>query len=306
MSLYELFISFRYLRAKRKQMFVSVVTFFSVAGITLGVAALIIVLSVMNGFESELREKIINVNSHIVCMDYTAPLANYDKVMNKINEVEGVVATTPFIYGQAMIRSGQAISGVVVRGINTETFHKVVKIGKMRTGKIEFLELSKRNGGQFPVAKKNMQGVVVGKELAKSVGISLFDTLTMLSPVGINTPLGTMPTMKNFVVVGVFDSGFYDYDASLVYMSLAESQSFFAIKNAVTGIEIKVDDIYRAQDIANKIESKLGYPFHTRHWMEMNKNLFSALKMEKIVMFIILSLIILVAAFNIITSLIMV
>ena len=306
MSFFELFIAFRYLRAKRKQMFVSVVTFFSVAGIVLGVSALIIVLSVMNGFEQELREKVIGVNSHLICMNYGATMGDYGKTMEHIETVDGIAAATPFIYGQAMLKSEEAISGVVIRGIALDTSSKVVNIGKMKVGKMELLETSSRKNSYFPANKMAMIGIVVGRELAKNLHLSLFDTLTVISPTGVNTPLGTMPRMKNFVVVGIFDSGFYEYDASIGYISLAEAQSFFGMGNTVTGIEIKVNDVYKAQEIGKNIERKLGYPFYTRNWMEMNKNLFAALKIEKIVMFIILSLIVLVAAFNIITSLIMV
>ena len=294
---YELFIGLRYLRAKRKQTFISANTFISVAGIFLGVAALIIVLAVMNGFEIELRDKILGINSHIVLMEYTGGMGDYGQVMEELKSVDGVVASTPFIYGQAMLKNSGRVTGVVLRGMSTETSADVINLGKMQDGDIDYL--SGRGN------KTDLPGVVIGKELAQNLGLLLFDTVEILLPMGISTPLGIVPKIKKFSVVGIFDSGSYEYDSSLVFMSLENCKKFLGMKDTVTGIEIKVDDIYGAGRIAKAIQEKLGYPYWARSWMEMNKNLFSALKLEKRVMFIILSLIVLVAAFNIITTLIM-
>ena len=294
---YEFFIGLRYLRAKRKQTFISANTFISVAGIFLGVAALIIVLAVMNGFEIELRDKILGINSHIVLMEYTGGMENYERVMEELKSVDGVVASTPFIYGQAMLKNSGRVTGVVLRGMSIETYGNVINLGKMRDGNIDNLS----SGGN----KTDLPGVVIGKELAQNLGLLLFDTVEILVPMGISTPMGIVPKIKKFSVVGIFDSGSYEYDSSLVFMSLKNCKKFLGMKDTVTGIEIKVDDIYGAGRIAKAIQEKLGYPYWARSWMEMNKNLFSALKLEKRVMFIILSLIVIVAAFNIITTLIM-
>jgi len=294
---YEFFIGLRYLRAKRKQSFISVNTFISVAGIFLGVAALIIVLAVMNGFETELRDKILGINSHIILMEYGGGMKDHAGVMKKLEAVDGVVASTPFIYGQAMLKNEGRVTGVVLRGMSTETSANVINLGKMREGDIAYLS----GGGN----KTNLPGVVIGKELAKNLGLVLFNPVEILLPMGIPTPMGVVPKIKRFSVVGIFDSGSYEYDSTLVFLSLENCQTFLNMKDEVTGIEIKVDDIYGAGKIAKAIEEKLGYPYWARSWMEMNKNLFSALKLEKRVMFIILSLIVLVAAFNIITTLIM-
>jgi len=294
---YELFIGLRYLRAKRKQTFISANTFISVAGIFLGVAALIIVLAVMNGFEIELRDKILGINSHIVLMEYTGGMGNHERVMEELKSVDGVVASTPFIYGQAMLKNSGRVTGVVLRGMSIETYGNVINLGKMRDGNIDNLS----SGGN----KTDLPGVVIGKELAQNLGLLLFDTVEILVPMGISTPMGIVPKIKKFSVVGIFDSGSYEYDSSLVFMSLKNCKKFLGMKDTVTGIEIKVDDIYGAGRIAKAIQEKLGYPYWARSWMEMNKNLFSALKLEKRVMFIILSLIVIVAAFNIITTLIM-
>ena len=305
---YELFISKRYLSAKRKQVFVSVITFISIFGIFLGVAALIIVLAVMNGFEEDLRTKILGIKSHIeLTTDLTGPMKDYQSVREKIADVEGVVASTPFIYSQAMIRSSNGVMGVVIRALDTQSAFKVINLGKIKEGNIEYLNkipheisLNYKSNGVPP------DGIVIGKEMARNLGVFLYDTITIISPVSISTPMGMVPRMKKFVVVGIFESGFYEYDSTLAYLSLQSCQDFLQMGNTVTGIDIKVDDIYKADSIARKIQSKLGFPFWTQNWMQMNKNLFSALKLEKHVMFIILSLIVLVAAFNIISALIMI
>jgi lipoprotein-releasing system permease protein len=303
---YELFISLRYLKAKRKQIFVSVITLISILGIFLGVAALIIVLAVMNGFETDLRNKILGINSHIVLMEYTGAMRDYDKVMKEVHGVKGVVASTPFIYSQAMLKNRENVMGVVLRGIAADSAMDVINLGTMKDGKMAYL--SKENRGKLPVKGEDadLPGLIVGKELAKNLGVVLLEPVSIVSPMGVTTPFGVVPRVKKFLVVGIFDSGFYEYDATLAYMSLSDAQEFLNMGAMVTGVEIKVADIYKADAIAKDIERKLGYPYWARHWMEMNKNLFSALRLEKRVMFIILSLIVLVAAFNIISTLIMV
>lgn len=304
---YELYIGLRYLRAKRKQAFVSIITIISVGGIFLGVAALIIVLAVMNGFETELRTKILGINSHIVLMEYNGGMRNYKEVMRDIKGVEGVVASTPFIYSQAMLKKGQNVSGVVLRGLSIESAARVISLGKMEKGSIDYLSKKARDAVKLKADIAELPGIIIGKELSRSLGVSLFETMSVLSPMGVSTPMGMVPRMKKFLVVGIFDSGFYEYDSSLAFLSLKDCQKFLRMDDdLVTGIEIKVADIYKAGVIAREIERKLGYPYWARNWIQMNKNLFSALKLEKRVMFIILSLIVLVAAFNIITTLIMV
>jgi len=296
---YEFFIALRYLRAKRKQAFVSLITFISITGIFLGVAALIIVLAVMNGFEHDLRAKILGVNSHIVLMKQSGKMKDYRRVMREVEKVDGVIASTPFVYGQAMLKNQERVTGVVLRGVSTDSVLKVINFGNMMEGDIQSLSKTAQETNDLP-------GIVVGKELSKNLGLYLSDTVEVLSPMGIPTPMGLVPRIKKFVVVGIFDSGFYEYDSSLAFLSLDECQRFFNMKDDVTGIEIKVRDIYKAEEIAERVENTLGYPYWARNWMQMNKNLFAALRLEKRVMFIILSLIVVVAAFNIITALIMV
>ncbi|PKN70971.1 MAG: lipoprotein-releasing system transmembrane subunit LolC [Deltaproteobacteria bacterium HGW-Deltaproteobacteria-12] len=305
---YEFFISRRYLRAKRKQVFVSIITFISIFGIFLGVAALIIVLAVMNGFEIDLRTKILGIRSHIeLTTDIAGPMKDYEKVRERIAGTEGLVASTPYIYSQAMIRHSNGVSGVVIRGLDTQNAFKVINLGKIKEGNIE--HLNKLPANLLQRQKKEdalLAGIVIGKEMAKNLGIFLYDPITIISPVGVSSPLGMVPLMKRFIVVGIFESGFYEYDSSLAFLSLKSCQDFLQMGDTVTGIDIKVDDIYKADKIARNIQSKLGFPFWANNWMQMNKNLFAALKLEKRVMFIILSLIVLVAAFNIISALIMI
>lgn len=305
---YEFFISRRYLRAKRKQMFVSVISFISVFGIFLGVAALIIVLAVMNGFEEDLRTKILGIKSHIeLTTDMAGPLKNYEQVREKISGIEGIVASTPFIYTQAMMRNDNGVTGVVIRALDTKSAFQVINLGKIKEGNIDYLNKIPQN-----IASNDQKegvppaGIVIGKEMARNLGIFLHDTITIISPVSISTPMGAVPRMGKFMVVGIFESGFYEYDSTLAYLSLESCQKFLQMGDTVTGIDIKVNDIYKAGVIAEKIQSKLGFPFWAQNWMQMNKNLFSALKLEKRVMFIILSLIVLVAVFNIISALIMI
>jgi len=303
---FEFFISMRYLRARRKQIFVSIITFISIAGIFLGVAALIIVLAVMNGFENDLRNKILGINSHIVLMQYSGMFREHEKVMHEVAQIDGVIASTPFIYSQAMVKSGGRTSGVILRGMSTKTAFTVINLGRMQEGNIEYLSEKNRPNLKLSGELSKLPGIVVGRELAKNMGMYLFEPVYVISPHGVATPMGLIPKMKKFIVVGIFDSGFYEYDSTLAYIELKDCQDFLGMGDHVSGLEIKVNNIYKADVIAKAMERKLGFPFWARNWMEMNKNLFSALRLEKRVMFIILSLIVLVAAFNIISTLIMV
>ena len=300
---YELFIGLRYLKAKRKQTFVSLITFISIAGVMVGVTALIVVIAVMNGFKEDLRDKILGVTSHVVISRFDGNISKYDEVRAKVEEVSGVNAATPFIYTQVMISSRKAISGAVLRGIEPKTASKVINLPKnLRAGSLEELEAEEK-----PEGMRSTPGIILGNELARNIGVSRGEPVTVISPLGRLTPLGRVPRSQTFRVAGIFDSGMYEYDSTIAYVSLWAAQRFLGIGDRVTGIEVRVDDIYEADRVAKAIGKALdGYPYWSRDWMRMNKNLFSALKLEKIVMFIILTLIILVAAFNIVGTLIMV
>jgi len=300
---YELFIGLRYLKAKRKQTFVSLITLISIAGVMVGVTALIVVIAVMNGFKEDLRDKILGVTSHVVISRFDGNISKYLEVIAKVNKVSGVNAATPFIYTQVMISSRRAISGAVLRGIEPKTASKVINLPKnLRAGSLEELEAENKTEGM-----RATPGIILGNELARNIGASRGEPVTVISPLGRLTPLGRVPRSQTFRVAGIFDSGMYEYDSTIAYVSLWTAQRFLGIGDRVTGIEVRVDDIYEADRVARAIGKALdGYPYWSRDWMRMNKNLFSALKLEKIVMFIILTLIILVAAFNIVGTLIMV
>jgi lipoprotein-releasing system permease protein len=302
---YELFIGLRYLKAKRKATFISIITVISTAGVALGVMALIIVLAVMTGFEEDLKEKILGTNAHIVVLKSDGGIADYGVLLKKLKRVEGVVATTPFIYNQVMLSTGKNVSGVVLRGIETKTDTQVTNLSKtMVEGKLAELDKpvpSPLAGGEPP-----RPGVIIGKELAKHLNLYLGDTVSVVSPLGNITPLGMIPKMKQFRVAGIFNTGMFEYDSTLAYVALGEAQSFLGMDETVTGIQLKVKDVYKTGEIARKINRELGFPYYARDWMQMNKNILFALKTEKMVMFIILTLIVLVAAFGIASTLFMV
>jgi lipoprotein-releasing system permease protein len=297
MGTFELFLSLRYLRAKRKQAFISVITVISVLGVMVGVMALVVVLSVMNGFRADLMSKILGVNSHILVLKYGGVFADYEKIAERVAKVNGVVATTPFIYAQVMINNSGNVSGAVLRGVDPRNVAGVMGFGKMiRDGSLASLE---EDAAGFPP-------IIVGRELSRQIGAGPGDIVTLLSPEGRLTPLGRSPNTRRYRVVGIFDSGMYEYDASMVFVSLKEAQDFLALGDLVTGLEVRVEDIYESDNIAKKIQSNLGYPYWTKDWKVMNRSLFSALKLEKVTMFVILTMIVLVGALNIISTLVMV
>jgi lipoprotein-releasing system permease protein len=300
----EMFINWRYLRSRRKQIFISVITFFSMAGIFLGVAALIIVLAVMNGFAIELRNKILGVNSHLVVTGWAGDLTESAKVREVVRALPEVKEAVPFVIGQAMIKSDQAIRGAVVKGVDPLEALEVITLGKMLAGDLTHLAQPESTSGKR-LEEGQPPKLIVGSELARQLGIHVADRVTMVSPFGVATPMGQVPRVRVYELAGIFESGFFEYDSTLVVVAIPEAQSFFNLGNRVTGIEAKLHDLNRVEEAATEVRAQLGPAYFVRTWMEMNRNLFAALKLERRVMFIILSLIVLVAAFNIISSLIM-
>jgi lipoprotein-releasing system permease protein len=296
---YEWFIGLRYLKAKRKQAFISIITVISIAGVTVGVMALIIVLAVMSGFENNLKEKFLGTQAHIHLLKATQEgMDHYEEVIKEAERVEGVVSAAPFIYSEVMLSSESNVFGVMLHGIDPDRAGKVTDLARnMKAGSLRNLK---------EIGEGNVPGIILGVELAKHLSVSVNDIIQMVSPLGTITPMGMMPKMKKFRVVGTFYSGMYEFDLKLAYISIESAQRFFNMGSRVTGIEIKTNDIYKAKEIGKEIQRRLGFTFWPQDWMEMNRNLFSALKLEKITMFIILVLIVLVAAFNIISTLIMV
>ncbi len=295
---YEIFVSLRYLKTKKRYGTVSLNTFISIAGVVIGVATSIITLSVMTGFQGYFRDKILSAISHVVVMELSGMGVKDEKTLQeKIARVPHVQATTPFIISQAMLTSRDRVQGVVVRGINPKTEGTVTSLEKNITeGSLSGLDAS---GNKIP-------GIVIGEDLARKFGVAIGDTITMVNPIGEETAVGMVPKMRKFELVGIFDSGMYDYNTGFAYLSLPEAQKFFDMQGRVSGIQIRVDEVYNADRIADDIRSAIGYPYYTRNWIEMNKNFFSALKLEKIGMSLILVVIIIVASFNIIGTLTMI
>jgi len=297
---YELFVSLKYLRSKRKQRFISVITLLSIIGVMVGVMTLIIVLSVMSGFEKEVRTRILDINAHIFVLSLKGPISEYQELIDKVKQQPGIIGIAPFIYSQVMVKSDQNVSGAVLRGVEVESISKVSNLPKiLKAGKIESLNTSELKHGQM------LPCLIMGQELAKNLGVWVGDVVSVISPFGVITPLGQIPKVKQFLVSGIFASDMYEYDSSLIYISLPQAQQFLDLKEAVTGLEVKIDEIFKAREFARTLQNKLGFPFWTRNWIDMNKSLFSALKLEKTTMFLILILIIVVAALNIGSSLIM-
>lgn len=304
---FEWMVGVRYLMAKRKQAFISVITAISILGVAVGVMAMIVVLAVMSGFEHDLREKILGTNAHAVVLKYGGGVEDYQDVAAKVETVKGVVAATPFIFSQAMLTTDINVIGAVVRGVDVHTLDRVTNLKRyMAEGSLDNLLNPPKDLQDKSPTPVTLPGVVIGKELSKNIGAFYGDIMTIVSPTGTFTPGGMGPKLKRFRVVGIFNSGMYEYDSSLAYISLAEAQRFFEVGDKVTGLELRVDNVERADSVAVDVRKVLGYPFYTRDWMDLNRNLFAALKLEKVVMAIILVLIILVAAFNIVSTLTMV
>jgi len=306
---WELFVGLRYLRARRRS-FLSLISLISLLGVTIGVATLDIVLAVMTGFEQDLRDKILGMNPHIVVVSYAGPVDGDPAIVDRIRKVPGVAAAAPFIYGQAMLAVGRSAAGVAVRGIDPKAAGAVVDLERhLKTGTLDELAvphavtLAPDEGG----GRVELPGLVLGGELARQLGVVAGEVVSVISPLGTPGPAGMVPRIKRFVLVGVFESGMFDYDTQLAYMSLDDAQRFFDLKGSVTGIEVRVRDVYDARRVARAIEAELGgFPYRARDWMEVNRNLFSALKLEKVVYGIVLCLIVVVAAFNILATLTMV
>ena len=279
---YELLVSFRYLVSRHREGFISMVSFISIMGVAVGVTALIVVLAVMNGFDNDLREKIVGTNSHIV-IEKEGGIEDYDSLVNRVNGLPHVISSAPFVNGQALIRHKDQVIGVIFRGIDPEKEKKVTDIEK-------YLQ-----EGAFSLERDT---VLIGKELAWRLSLKPGDTISLISAAT------TIP--KFFRVAGVFNSGMFDYDMNLVFTNMEGAQDFYGIDNLAGGIGVKIDNVYRADSVKNEIQEEIGFDYWVRSWTDLNKNLFSALKLEKVTMFVILALIVLVACFNIAGTLIMV
>ena len=290
---YEFLVGLRYTRAKRRNHFISFISAISMAGIALGVAALIVVLSVMNGFQKELRARILGVASHVQISGPNNQLADWQAVEKIAVQDPRVLASAPFVNAQAMLTAGQAVRGSVVRGILPDLEVKVAELGlHMRAGKLEALK-----PGEF--------GIVLGTDLARVLGVRLGEKIMLIAPQGQITPAGMMPRLKQFRVVGIFEIGMAPYDNNLALINIVDAQKLFQLGDTVTGISAKLRDIELAPRVAHDLQTRLPNDLYANDWTHQNSNYFRAVQMEKKMMFIILSLIVAVAAFNIVSTLVM-
>ncbi len=318
---YEFFIGLRYLSSRRKQKFASIIGLISVLGVIIGVMALNVVLSVMGGFEEELREKILGVSSHIVILSYDGPVKDYSKIEAEAQKFPGVVGASPFIYGQGMMASEKNVSGSVIRGIVPATAGTVTNIElAIGRGMLVGDDSKKEKNSDEQLAKVGKEvlakldketksgkpPILLGKELANTLGVVEGDLVSLVSPFGKMGPFGATAKVKKFEVAGIFDYGMIEYDSSISYVDLKDAMDFFDMNGEVSGVEVKVRDIYDAKGIGGELASILGFPYYTRNWEEVNKSLFKALRLERVAIAIFLGLIILVAALDIVSALTMV
>ncbi|PPC82567.1 MAG: lipoprotein-releasing system transmembrane subunit LolC [Methylotenera sp.] len=296
---YELFIGWRYTRAKRKNHFISFISLTSMIGIALGVAALIVVLSVMNGFQKELRTRILGVASHLEVTGGGNQLSDWQSVAAFTSKQQNVLASAPYISAQAMLSYDQGVQGAIVRGVIPSAEDKVADLGKhMKVGRLEDLR-----AGEF--------GIVLGADLAQALGAQIGDKVVLMAPQGQFTPTGVVPRLKQFTLVGLFQIGMYEYDAGLALIHLDDAAKLYRMGDKVSGVRLKLADLFDAPMMAANISDQLNAQanrsndYYVSDWTRQHANFFRAVQMEKRVMFIILTLIVAVAAFNIVSTLVM-
>ena len=308
--MYEFFVSLRYLKSRRRQGFISLITLISVGGVAVGVMVLIVVLSVMSGFETTLKEKLLGINAHLWVLPQRAgQLQGYRELADRLETIPRVTHATPFTAHEVMLMAGGRVAGTIVRGIDPDERSRTVDFARLFEDRdlTALLRPSSADadGAGNGASQSARRGIVLGTELARSLRVETGEQIILNSPLGILQPAGILPNMRGFTVTGTFETGMYEYDAKLALISLDEAQELFDLGDVVHGIEVRVDDIYRVLEVAEAAKALLGPGVWTRDWMQMNRTLFSALRQERVLMFIILTLIVLVAAFNIISSLVM-
>ncbi len=298
-SSFELLTAYRFLKSKRKERFISLITFIAIGGIAVGVIALIVVTSVMKGFQHNLKEKILGINAHILVQNLSdGIIASYESVQRKIEGVHGVKAAAPFVYGQVIVASKKKVIGVGVKGVIPKDEERASRLQGFMTNGASLKQLQQAED-------QGLRGAIIGNELAASLGLRKGSVFSIILPSGRLTPAGMIPRLKKFTVVGIFKSGMYEYDSTLLFIHLHQAQRFFRLGTAINGFAVMTNNMDTIQQTATTLTKKLGFPFIARDWVSLNKNLFSALKLERIAMFIILILIVIVAAFNIISTLLM-
>jgi lipoprotein-releasing system permease protein len=299
LSVFELFVGMRYTRAKRKNHFISFISLTSMIGIALGVTALIIVLSVMNGFQKDLRTRILGVASHLEITGSNNMLSDWPNIVESSVKREHVLASAPYITAQAMLSYGQGVQGAIIRGVMPAAEGKVADLGKsMKVG-----NLSDLRAGEF--------GIILGADLAYNLGAQIGDKVVVMAPQGQFTPAGVVPRLKQFTVIGLFSSGMQEYDAGLALIHMEDAAKLYRMEDKVSGVRLKLDDLFIAPKVAALISEQLNRlpgpngAYYVTDWTQQHANFFKAVQMEKRVMFIILTLIVAVAAFNIVSTLVM-
>jgi len=291
---FEMFVGLRYLRARRRNGFISFISLMSVLGIALGVAALIVVLSVMNGFQQEIRGRMLSVVSHVEVGSYDGRVAGWPTLAANLTQQPHVLAAAPYVNAQGLLSSGGSVRGAMVRGIVPQQEDKVIDLGQqMQRGKLTDLQ-------------PGMFGILLGYELARALGVEVGDKVTLITPQGNVTPAGMMPRLKQFTVTGVFKIGMFEYDSSLAMIHLRDAQVLFRMGQDVSGVRLKLDDPLQAPQVKAALNSQLAANQVASDWTDMNSNYFRAVQIEKRMMFIILTLIVAVAAFNLVSTLVMV
>ncbi len=291
------FVARRYLFARRKQAFIYVISIMSILGVALGVAALVVVLGVYNGLTTDMRDKILGANAHGIVMSYMPDaFAEHPELLGEVIKTPGVTGATPFIYTEVMLSAGKGVKGLVLRGIDPKTAPSVLTmLRKMKRGSIARLTQT-----------EGLPGIIIGEELAKRIGLGIGSRVNLLSPSGQKTAAGFQPRIRAFEVAAIFKTGMFEYDSSLAFVTLDACRDVLGLDPGfLSGIEITVDDVFKADVIAQRISNSIGSPFYARNWMEMNANLFAALKLEKIGMFILLAMVVLIGSFSIVATLVM-
>jgi lipoprotein-releasing system permease protein len=289
-----LYIGLRYTGAKRRNHFISFISLISIVGIGLGVAALITVLSVMNGFEQELRTRILGMASHASISGYQKPLTEWEQLAGRATEHPDVLGVAPYVQGEIMLTKAKKVSGALVRGILPDQEPEVSSVGQhMRRGQLDDLQ-----AGQYRI--------ILGNELAYSLGAQVGDQVTMVTPQANFSPAGILPRLRRFRVTGIFDVGMYEYDRGVALVHMEDAARLFKLDNAITGIRLKLKDLFKAPQVSRQLARQLGDDLRVEDWTRQHANFFRAVQTEKRVMFVILTLIVAVAAFNIVSTLVMV
>lgn len=306
---FELFVAARYLRAKRRQAVVGVITMISVIGVAAGVASLIIALAINNGFRQDLQDRLLGSAAHVQLLGtVTEGISDWKPLMERLQKEPHVIAAAPAIYEQVLVSRGSRASGILLKGVVPEYESRVSELLKtVKFGSVETLNplTGPACSPDDEKCEKELPPIILGKDVATNLGATVGSRVLVTSPQGELTPFGLIPKYVHFKVTGIFDSGFYDYDNSWAFVRLSDAQRLFGLGNVISVIEFKIDDIYKAPAVGDELQNAAGKGFSSANWMEQNKALFHALRLEKVVTFITIGLIVFVAALNILISLIM-